>query len=67
MHPLQFGFRPKQDLDCNKLAFGAFVDCPKEFDNVNHNILMSKLNHYGIRGVENDWVSSYLSNRLRAH
>ena len=25
--------------------------------------MLAKLNHYGIRGVSNDWFKSYLSNR----
>ena len=35
----------------------------KTFDTVNHNILLSKLHHYGIRGKVNDWFKSFLVNR----
>ena len=33
------------------------------FDTVDHQILLAKLNHYGIRGVSKDWFKSCLSNR----
>ena len=35
----------------------------KAFDTVDYHILLAKLTHYRIRGVSNDWVKSYLSNR----
>ena len=35
----------------------------KASDTANHQILLAKLNHDGIRGVSNDWFKSYASNR----
>ena len=34
-------------------------------ETINHDILISKLNHYGIRGVAFDWFKSYLSDRTQ--
>ena len=39
------------------------MDLQKAFDTLDHQILLAKLNHYGICGVLNDWFKSYLSNR----
>ena len=41
----------------------SFCGLEKAFDTVDQQILPAKLNHYGIRGVSNDWFKSYLSNR----
>ena len=42
-------------LQDNNLARGIFVDLQKAFDIVDHSILLSKLCHYGIRGLKNKW------------
>ncbi len=75
---MQFGFRTghstdhalvslteniKSSLDNNRFGCGIFVDLQKAFDTVNHDILLHKLEHYGIRGIALNWFKSYLSNR----
>ena len=42
---------------------GVFADLKKAFDTVDHNILLERLDYYGIRGVVKDWFRSYLDNR----
>ena len=80
MHPLQFGFQEnhpadhalisitkpiRNTLDNRKFGCGAFFDLQKAFNSVNHNILLSKLEHYGIRGNVLLWFASYLSDRYQ--
>ena len=50
-------------LDDGQIACGIFIDLQKAFDTVSHDILLEKLDHYGIRGISNDWFRSYLSDR----
>ena len=53
----------KEALDRGKYDRGIFVDLQKAFGTVDHNILLGKLKHYGIRGVAYTWFESYLIER----
>ena len=50
-------------IDSNEVTEGIFIDLSKAFDTVNHQILLDKLQHCGIRGIAFDWFSDYLKNR----
>ena len=55
-----------QAMECGDFVIGVYLDFSKAFDIVNHDILLSKLNHYGIRGNAQKWFAIYLNNRRRS-
>ena len=74
----QFGFQNKHStkhalinltdmirsaLENDQFACGVFIDQQKAFDTVDNKILLSKMNHYGIKGIPYEWFKSYLTNR----
>ena len=55
----------KTYLDNDYFDFEIFIVLQKAFDTVNHDNLLAKCNHYGIRGLANSWLSSSLKNRIQ--
>ena len=50
-------------LEKGEIPCCIFLDFAKAFDTVNKDILITKLNHYGIRGNALNWINSYLTDR----
>lgn len=52
-----------KSFDNKNFTIALFLDLSKAFETVNHNILLTKLEHYGIRNTSLKWFTSYLENR----
>ena len=74
----QGGFRPKHStisttsffindlytaMNNNETTIAIYIDAMKAFDTVNHEILLEKLQHFGIKGKCANWLEEYLNKR----
>ena len=76
--PNQYGFRAQHStelaalnlvdqltykMDRGKIPLNIYIDLSKAFDTLNFEILLDKLAYYGIKGIANSLIRSYLTNR----
>ena len=78
LSPHQYGFRAKHStelaalnivdnltykLDSGLIPIYIYLDLSKAFDTLHHDILLDKMSCYGVNGVANDPLRSYLTQR----
>jgi len=49
-----------EEMDSKIFSLGIFIDLSIAFDTINHNILIEKLQLYGIRGTTLNWFTRLL-------
>ena len=77
----QFGFQKGRNTEQNLIytitnisnsinngnyCIGVFLDLKKAFDVCSHEIMLQKLDNFGVRGTALQWFKSYLSNRKQS-
>ena len=60
---IEFSDNIHRQLDFWNYVISIFIDFTKAFDTVDHDILLQKLDRYGVRGHANHFIKLYLSNR----
>ena len=78
LSPRQYGFRAKHStelaalnlvdyltykLDNGIIPINIYIDLSKAFDTLIHSILLDKMSYYGVNGVAENLLQSYLSHR----
>ena len=55
----------QSSMDLGKYTGGVFTYFWKTFDTADHNILLKKLEHYGVRRIWNKWFRTYLKGTVK--
>lgn len=54
-----------ENLEAKNKTLGAFLDLSKAFDSLDHQLLLKKLELYGIRGPALSWLRSFITGRFQ--